>query len=56
MNTYLMFDYDSGEEFLVEAPDAEEALDIAKVYFADPSSPELIPAEEVKDFGWLDMY
>lgn len=55
MNTYLMFDYDSGEEFLVEAPDAKEALDIAKTYFADPSNPELISYEEAEWLG-LDTY
>lgn len=55
MKSYLFCDYDSGEDFIVEANNAKEALDTARLYFADPSRPEEISAYEAESMG-LDTY
>ena len=36
MKNWLFCDYESGEDFIVEAPTKEKALEIAKEYFAHP--------------------
>lgn len=55
MNSYLFCDYDSGEDFIVEATTPREALEIARTYFADPSKPEEISGIEAEMLG-LDTY
>lgn len=55
MKNYLFCDYDSGEEFIVRAANAKEALATAKLYFADPSKPEAISDYEAESMG-LDTY
>lgn len=36
MKTWEFEDYESGEEFFVEAPTEEKAIEVAKEYFGDP--------------------
>ena len=53
--TFWFEDYDTGEEFFVEVPTKEEAIKIARTYFADPSLIDVIDIEEAEMMG-LDTY
>ena len=56
MKNFLFIDYDSGVDFIVEALSKEKALEIAKIYFADPcGDPEEISDYEAEMMG-LDTY
>jgi len=56
MKNWLFCDYASGEDFIVEAPTKEKAVDIAKEYFADPcGNPDEISDFEAEMMG-LDTY
>ena len=56
MKNWLFCDYESGEDFIVEAPTKEEAVEIAKEYFADPcGDPDEISDFEAEIMG-LDTY
>lgn len=45
MKNYLVYDEDTGEEFIVEAENAKEAYEKACEYFAEPNV-----EEEISDF------
>ena len=56
MKNWLFCDYASGEDFIVEAPTKEKALETAKEYFADPcGNPDEISDFEAEMMG-LDTY
>lgn len=56
MKNWLFCDYESGEDFIVEAPTKEKALEIAGEYFADPcGNPDEITDYEAECMG-LDTY
>lgn len=56
MKNWLFCDYESGEDFIVEAPTEEKAVAIAKEYFADPcGNPDEISDYEAEMMG-LDTY
>ena len=56
MKNWLFCDYASGEDFIVEAPTKEKALEIANEYFADPcGDPDEISEYEAECMG-LDTY
>lgn len=56
MKNWLFWDYASGEDFIVEAPTEEKAIEIAEKYFADPCwCPDEITDDEAEMMG-LDTY
>lgn len=55
MRHFLFEDYDSGEEFIVGADSLDEAMEEAKIYFADPSYICELTEEEAEASG-LDEY
>ena len=55
MKNYLYFDRASGEEFIVEALNKEEAQETAEMYFEDPILDSLISDDEAEMLG-LDTY
>ena len=56
MKNRLFCDYESGEDFIVEASTKEKALEIASEYFADPcGNPDEISDFEAEMMG-LDTY
>ena len=55
MNTFMFTDRETGEDFLVEAKDQDEATAKAKEYFDDPRCFGEITEEMAEALGW-DTY
>lgn len=55
MRHFLFEDYDTGEQFIVCAATLDEAVEEAKLYFADPSYIDEISEIEAEMSG-LDEY
>ena len=55
LHAYLFTDNDTGEDFFVEETSLENAWEIAKEFFADPSFITEVSYEEAEAMG-LDTY
>lgn len=55
MKNYLMYDDETGEDFIVEAENEEKALEKANEYFAEPNVEQEI-SDFVAEMLGLDTY